>query len=126
MYVLNGIWPASGPVPPKEDVIGAISAIVWSLTFLPLLKYVSALFAFSLQETNFLVNVTRSLFVCVLARTKVWAAQQYFRLSIEPIAYNWACFRRGWNVRLVSRHLPPEVFRKNPYSRFFDGREGET
>ena len=88
MYVLNGIWPASGPVPPKEDVIGAISAIVWSLTFLPLLKYVSALFAFSLQETNFLVNVTRSLFVCVLARTKVWAAQQYFRLSIEPIAYN--------------------------------------
>ena len=44
LYVLNGIWSTSGPVPPKEDVIGAISAIVWSLTFLPLLKYVRPLF----------------------------------------------------------------------------------
>jgi K+ potassium transporter len=40
LYVLNGIWSTSGPVPPKEDVIGAISAIVWSLTLLPLCKYV--------------------------------------------------------------------------------------
>jgi hypothetical protein len=44
LYVLNGIWPASGPVPPKDDVIGALSAIVWSLTLIPLLKYVRALF----------------------------------------------------------------------------------
>lgn len=42
LYVLNGIWPAAGPAPPKEDVIGGISAIVWSMTLLPLLKYASA------------------------------------------------------------------------------------
>ena len=40
LYVLNGIWPASGPVPPEEDIIGGLSAIIWSLTLLPLLKYV--------------------------------------------------------------------------------------
>jgi KUP system potassium uptake protein len=51
LYVLNGIWPASGPVPPEDDVIGGLSAIVWSLTLLPLLKYVRALFCLlSLQE----------------------------------------------------------------------------
>ena len=41
LYVLNGIWPSDGPVPSKEDVIGGISAIIWSLTLLPLLKYVN-------------------------------------------------------------------------------------
>lgn len=40
LYVLNGIWPASGPTPSQEDVIGGVSAIVWSLTLLPLIKYV--------------------------------------------------------------------------------------
>ncbi|KAG6860099.1 hypothetical protein C0995_015732 [Termitomyces sp. Mi166 len=40
LYVLNGLWPASGPVPPEEDVIGGISAILWSLMLLPLLKYI--------------------------------------------------------------------------------------
>jgi KUP system potassium uptake protein len=50
LYVLNGIWPASGPVPPKDDVIGAISAIVWSLTFLPLLKYVFICLRFGTYE----------------------------------------------------------------------------
>ena len=45
LYVLNGIWPATGPVPSKEDVIGGISAILWALTLLPLLKYVRILFA---------------------------------------------------------------------------------
>ncbi|KAH8825021.1 potassium transporter [Flagelloscypha sp. PMI_526] len=40
LYVLNGIWPAADPPPSKEDVIGGISAIVWSITLLPLLKYV--------------------------------------------------------------------------------------
>ena len=40
LYVLNGIWPANGPVPSKEDVIGGISAIIWALTILPLIKYV--------------------------------------------------------------------------------------
>ncbi|KAM6494401.1 Potassium transporter [Amanita muscaria] len=40
LYVLNGIWPGTGPAPPREDVIGAISAIIWALTLLPLIKYV--------------------------------------------------------------------------------------
>ena len=40
LYVLNGIW--SSP-PAAEDVIGGISAIIWAITLLPLLKYVSAL-----------------------------------------------------------------------------------
>ncbi|KZT21026.1 potassium transporter [Neolentinus lepideus HHB14362 ss-1] len=40
LYVLNGIWPSSGPLPSEEDIIGGISAIVWSLTLLPLVKYV--------------------------------------------------------------------------------------
>ncbi|KAF8329370.1 potassium transporter [Cantharellus anzutake] len=39
LYVLNGIWPSSGPVPSTEDVIGGVSAIVWSMTLLPLIKY---------------------------------------------------------------------------------------
>lgn len=42
LYVLNGIWPSSGGAPSKEDVIGGVSAIIWSLTLLPLLKYVRA------------------------------------------------------------------------------------
>ena len=41
LYVLNGIWPSGGPVPSKEDIIGGISAIIWALTILPLIKYVS-------------------------------------------------------------------------------------
>ncbi|KAF9510974.1 hypothetical protein BS47DRAFT_1347297 [Hydnum rufescens UP504] len=36
LYVLNGIWPSSGPLPSKDDVIGGLSAIIWSLTILPL------------------------------------------------------------------------------------------
>ena len=41
LYVLNGIWSASGDAPSKEDVIGGVSAIVWSITIIPLIKYVS-------------------------------------------------------------------------------------
>jgi hypothetical protein len=44
LYVLNGIWAADGPAPPKEDVIGGISAIIWAMTLNPLLKYVSTLY----------------------------------------------------------------------------------
>jgi KUP system potassium uptake protein len=65
LYVLNGIWPNNGPgcsssllcasggrvadtvclpaAPAEEDVIGGISAIVWSLTLLP---YVASLFVY--------------------------------------------------------------------------------
>lgn len=41
LYTLNGIWPANGPLPPAEDVIGGISAIIWAITLLPLIKYAS-------------------------------------------------------------------------------------
>ncbi|KAJ7145273.1 potassium transporter [Mycena filopes] len=43
LYVLNGIWPASGDVPSTEDIIGGISAIIWALTLLPLV-FISLLF----------------------------------------------------------------------------------
>src|SRR5258706_2826447 len=38
LYVLNGIWSTT---PSSEDAIGGVSAIIWSLTLLPLLKSVS-------------------------------------------------------------------------------------
>ncbi|KAI0072602.1 potassium transporter [Panus rudis PR-1116 ss-1] len=50
LYTLNGIWPASGPVPSEEDVIGGISAIVWALTLVPLLKYVFFCLNFGTRE----------------------------------------------------------------------------
>ena len=40
LYVLNGIWSSSGDAPSEEDIIGGISAIIWALTILPLVKYV--------------------------------------------------------------------------------------
>jgi len=39
LYVLNGIFPSSGPPPSPEDAMGAISAIIWTLTAVPLIKY---------------------------------------------------------------------------------------
>ncbi|KAG6828165.1 hypothetical protein H0H92_008933 [Tricholoma furcatifolium] len=50
LYVLNGLWPATGPVPPEEDIIGGISAIVWSLLLLPLVKYVFITLYFGTHE----------------------------------------------------------------------------
>ncbi|GJE91288.1 potassium transporter [Phanerochaete sordida] len=50
LYVLNGIWAPSGPVPSKEDVIGGLSAIIWSLTILPLCKYVLVCLRFGTSE----------------------------------------------------------------------------
>lgn len=41
LYTFNGIWPANGPLPPAEDVIGGVSAIIWAITLLPLIKYAS-------------------------------------------------------------------------------------
>lgn len=32
LYVLNAIFPTSGPNPAREDVIGAVSAIFWSIS----------------------------------------------------------------------------------------------
>ncbi|KAI0061789.1 potassium transporter [Artomyces pyxidatus] len=50
LYVLNGIWSSSGPAPSKEDVIGGVSAIIWSLTLLPLIKYVLICLHFGTHE----------------------------------------------------------------------------
>ncbi|KAL1745592.1 potassium transporter [Schizophyllum fasciatum] len=50
LYVLNGIWPTGGEVPSKEDVIGGISAIIWSLTLIPLIKYVFVSLYFGTHE----------------------------------------------------------------------------
>ena len=62
LYVLNGIWPADGPVPSEEDVIGGISAIIWALTILPLIKYVSILaFCFLLHPHKHSFQV----FICL-------------------------------------------------------------
>jgi len=46
LYVLNGIWPAVSGAPSKEDVIGGVSVIIWSLTLIRRLKYVSILLRF--------------------------------------------------------------------------------
>ncbi|PPQ80985.1 hypothetical protein CVT26_003495, partial [Gymnopilus dilepis] len=50
LYVLNGIWPSTGPLPSQEDIIGGVSAIIWSLTLLPMLKYVWVSLYFGTQE----------------------------------------------------------------------------
>lgn len=50
LYVLNGIWPSTGPFPPKEDIIGGLSAIIWSLTILPLIKYTLISLRFGTEE----------------------------------------------------------------------------
>ncbi|KAI0782842.1 potassium transporter [Abortiporus biennis] len=50
LYTLNGLWPTTGPVPPKEDVIGGLSAIIWALTLLPLCKYVFICLRFGTGE----------------------------------------------------------------------------
>ncbi|KAE9409281.1 potassium transporter [Gymnopus androsaceus JB14] len=50
LYVLNGIWPSSGSAPSEEDVIGGVSAIIWSLTLLPLLKYIFISMHFGTSE----------------------------------------------------------------------------
>ncbi|KAM0793786.1 hypothetical protein ACM66B_001203 [Microbotryomycetes sp. NB124-2] len=39
LYVLNAIFPTSGPAPPKDDVIGAVSAVFWAISVVPLIKY---------------------------------------------------------------------------------------
>ncbi|KAF9269675.1 potassium transporter [Marasmius fiardii PR-910] len=50
LYVLNGIWHSGDPSPSKEDVIGGVSAIIWALTLLPLIKYVFITLKFATEE----------------------------------------------------------------------------
>lgn len=69
LYVLNGIWPTSGPVPPSEDIIGGISAIIWSLTIVPLLKYASP---YPVDKLNMTYRISfRLAFRCTLEPRKV-------------------------------------------------------
>ncbi|KAM0748500.1 potassium transporter [Meredithblackwellia eburnea MCA 4105] len=39
LYVFNAIFPSSGPAPSTEDTIGALSAIIWAISIIPLIKY---------------------------------------------------------------------------------------
>lgn len=50
LYVLNGIWSYSPPAPQEDDVIGGLSAIIWSLTILPLIKYTVICLQFGTEE----------------------------------------------------------------------------
>ncbi|KAL0581213.1 hypothetical protein V5O48_000801 [Marasmius crinis-equi] len=50
LYVLNGIWDPNDPVPPKEDIIGGVSAVIWAVTLLPLIKYAILALRFATQE----------------------------------------------------------------------------
>jgi hypothetical protein len=83
LYVLNGIWPSSGPVPSQENIIGGVSAIVWSMTLVPLLKYVRDIYSYGLAESD-LADLLGSFWVTF-----------------------WNSRGRGWNICSVSRDLPP-------------------
>ncbi|GAA98272.1 uncharacterized protein L969DRAFT_341840 [Mixia osmundae IAM 14324] len=50
LYVLNGIFPAAGDAPSAEDVLGAVSAIVWSITLVPLIKYIIIALEFGTKD----------------------------------------------------------------------------
>ncbi|KAK0528745.1 hypothetical protein OC842_004461 [Tilletia horrida] len=50
LYVLNGIFPADGPIPSQEDVIGIISCIVWIFTIVVILKYALIVLNFGTGE----------------------------------------------------------------------------
>ncbi|GAA6030383.1 hypothetical protein JCM8097_009081 [Rhodosporidiobolus ruineniae] len=39
LYCLNGLFPATGPVPSDEDVVGGVSCIIWTILLVPVVKY---------------------------------------------------------------------------------------
>ncbi|GAA5876103.1 hypothetical protein JCM8547_002637 [Rhodosporidiobolus lusitaniae] len=39
LYTLNGLFPASSPVPSSEDIVGGVSCILWALLLVPIVKY---------------------------------------------------------------------------------------
>ncbi|GAA5909582.1 hypothetical protein JCM6882_003461 [Rhodosporidiobolus microsporus] len=39
LYSINGIFPASGPLPSREDIVGGCSAIIWAIIIVPVVKY---------------------------------------------------------------------------------------
>lgn len=90
LYTVGGIWPASGPVPTAEDVIGGISAIIWSLTLVPLIKYVSGLLtSLSRSRSKMLTMLTsiRPASVCTLRLAKEKAAHSHYTRdsSLPPV-----------------------------------------
>ncbi|KAG6914871.1 hypothetical protein DXG01_014846, partial [Tephrocybe rancida] len=60
LYVLNGLWPAYEPAPSSEDVIGGISAIIWSLFLVPLVKYVVITLYFGTTEGSVFLGMVAS------------------------------------------------------------------
>lgn len=97
LYVLNGIWPANGPAPSEEDVIGGISAIIWSLTILPLIKYVGH--SITLYRP-FVSQLSRSSLPLDLEPMKVRT------VYIAHVGMADSVCRRGRYIRLVSRFIP--------------------
>ena len=118
MYVLNGIWSSTGPAPSEEDVIGGISAIVWSLTLLPLLKYVGT-FTFS-RPIAHVRHVIRCLYVCALVHTKVG---RIYSLLSQLRSDARSFFRRRWTICLVSWNLSSEILPEYTNARLVDGWE---
>ncbi|GAA5928143.1 hypothetical protein JCM3775_002829 [Rhodotorula graminis] len=39
LYTVNGIFPSSGPMPSRENIVGGISAILWAIILVPVVKY---------------------------------------------------------------------------------------
>ncbi|KAF9268281.1 potassium transporter [Marasmius fiardii PR-910] len=50
LFVLNGIWDAVDEIPTDEDIIGGVSAVVWAVTLLPLIKYAVIALKFATRE----------------------------------------------------------------------------
>ncbi|GAA5820377.1 hypothetical protein JCM3770_000814 [Rhodotorula araucariae] len=39
LYTLNGLFPASKPMPSREDVLGGVSCVIWAILLVPIVKY---------------------------------------------------------------------------------------
>ncbi|BGP18030.1 hypothetical protein JCM10213_008435 [Rhodosporidiobolus nylandii] len=39
LYALNGVFPASGPLPSAEDIVGGVSCIIWAILLVVVVKY---------------------------------------------------------------------------------------
>ncbi|KAE8216494.1 hypothetical protein CF327_g381 [Tilletia walkeri] len=50
LYVLNGIFPTDGPLPPEDDVIGIISCIIWIFTIVVIVQYAFIVLSFGTRE----------------------------------------------------------------------------
>ncbi|PSR72214.1 hypothetical protein PHLCEN_2v11921 [Hermanssonia centrifuga] len=111
LYTLNGIWPASSAVPPEEDVIGGLSAIIWALTLLPLLKYVRY------SNSRYLVWYS---YVCDLALWKVCHTALRFFVCLGSNWFHTLYSGEGGTFALYQglyppkRHVPDDNFVLDP------------